>query len=466
MANGDGSPINPTAATAGAITQTGTDAGQSHDRATKSQQGAESVQRGLRHTSTDPDYIVDLEHWERMSHEEIFNTVQRSMQPDAMHAAAQKWLEISAAVGGALFGLNISIQKTLSEKLKGTLADTASDAARTFVQQGTEVQEVMQAVGARIHAAGYGAEAVKNNVPPPVPEKPTSTTNFAAALLGLGAEVPEQAVGGVRSAGEARQLAIAAMKLNYDPTYRPAGQKVPTFVPVDSPGEVNPGTGGGNSWPGTGGGTGGTNGGTGGTSGGTGETGGGTGEQSGNGTQDPNSTDGGQRTDPASVSPASTDGSNSSGTQGTSGTGGGTSSEADTRPAGVDSPGSSVSGRGGGGSGLRPGTSGGGQGGTGGGSTANAPGRSVPGMPGAGNPAAAAAGRAGAAGTSGMPGMGMPGAHGRKDDDEAEHKTPDYLIRDREEELFGPRQRTVPQAIGADIPAAQTRPDEGEGSGR
>ncbi|MCM6777973.1 hypothetical protein NDR87_31245 [Nocardia sp. CDC159] len=59
--------------------------------------------------------------------------------------------------------------------------------------------------------------------------------------------------------------------------------------------------------------------------------------------------------------------------------------------------------------------------------------------------------------------MGMPGAGARKgEDDESERKTPDYLIMDREEELFGLRERTVPQAIGADIPAAQTQPENGE----
>ncbi|MGV9678045.1 hypothetical protein ACWDSJ_22445 [Nocardia sp. NPDC003482] len=466
MANEDSPSANTPEAIARALTGQSVEAIQNHDRATQSQHGAEALQSRLTNSGTDPAYIQGFEDWKSMSHEELYRTVQETMKPGVMHARAKTWLDISAAVSGALFGLNISIQKALPEGFQGEFSVAASEAARKFIKQGTDVQEVIQTVGHRIEAAAYGAEAVKNSVPPPGGFQTGVAKKVDSVWPSLGAEDPQHAVGSVRDDDSSRWAAIAAMQRNYEPTYGPAGRNVPTFVPVDSPGEVNPGTGGGNSWPGTGGGTGGTNGGTGGTSGGPGETGGGTGEQSGNGAQDPNSTDGGQRTDPASVSPASTDGSNSTGTQGTSGNAGGTSPGADTRPAGVDSPGSSVSGRGGGGSGLRPGTSGGGRGGTGGGSTANAPGRSVPGMPGAGNPAAAAAGRAGTAGTSGMPGMGMPGAHGRKDEDEAEHKTPDYLIRDREEELFGPRQRTVPQAIGADIPAAQTRPDEGEGSGR
>lgn len=73
---------------------------------------------------------------------------------------------------------------------------------------------------------------------------------------------------------------------------------------------------------------------------------------------------------------------------------------------------------------------------------APSPGRSVPGQPGrtnqgtpttrAGTPGTTAAAR----GTSGMPGMASPGARGRNEDDD-EHKTPDYLVYERAGELIG-----------------------------
>ena len=52
-----------------------------------------------------------------------------------------------------------------------------------------------------------------------------------------------------------------------------------------------------------------------------------------------------------------------------------------------------------------------------------------------------------------MPGMGAPGGRGEKEED-GEHKTPDYLIIDRTEELIGDLGPATPQALGADVPAA------------
>jgi hypothetical protein len=63
-----------------------------------------------------------------------------------------------------------------------------------------------------------------------------------------------------------------------------------------------------------------------------------------------------------------------------------------------------------------------------------------------------------------MPGMGGMGGTGKKDESEREHKTPDYLIMDREEELFGRQGPTLGGAIGADIPAALFRPEDQERS--
>lgn len=58
--------------------------------------------------------------------------------------------------------------------------------------------------------------------------------------------------------------------------------------------------------------------------------------------------------------------------------------------------------------------------------------------------------------------MMSPGAGRRGGEDDDEHKTPDYLIRDREEELFGPRISSLNGVLGADAPAAQPADDRGD----
>ncbi|WP_280363408.1 hypothetical protein [Nocardia wallacei] len=450
---GETTPLNPQQAVAGFLVGVDLPTHQIIQRAEKTQDGSRIMQGQLAYNSTDPDYIPDVEHWNQkdLSHQEIYNRVQE-MQPDAMHTSAKKWGEISAGLGGAIFGLNLSIQKALSDGIQGQFGDAALTAARKFVDQATDVQEVIRVVGLRIETAAYGAEAVKRSVPPPAASSPGSTTGSLADVLEtVGAQSPGAAVTNGTGEEELYQQAILAMQTNYDPTYHPAGQGVPTFAPVDSPGDDGNGPPN-NGWtPGTGGPS------AAGTDGNTGSADG----QSGTGEQQ-------AQADPADTATAS-DSSNAAGSQGSQ------AANSNQQGAGATSPngnqttaagfGSGSGGRGGG-SGSSGGFGSGGSGRPGG--SAGGAGRSGTGVPGAGNPAAAAALGAGKAGTAvpGMPGMGG-GAPGRKgEDDEKERKTPDYLVMDREEELLGTRERTVPQAIGADIPAAQTQPDNGGGQKR
>ncbi|WP_280315062.1 hypothetical protein [Nocardia wallacei] len=417
--------------------------------ARQTQHGAGLVEQNISHSGTDPAYIADIEHWEKVPHAEIYKQVQ-AMDPVSMHEKAGVWSDISAGVSGGLFGLHLSIQKALSEGLAGKAGDAGQLAARKFIDQATDVQEVIKAVSVRLNSVAYGAEALKRLVPPPVTTTPESTTAVQSSVAALypaltGGATPGATIGVGVSEDDQYRLAITAMQQNYDPIYRPAGENVPTFVPVDSPGDDGNGPVD-NGWtPGTGGPS---------TSGTDGRTGADDGRS---GTGEPQA-----QTDPTSTTAAS-DSSNSAGSQGNQGT------NQNQQGTGTGSPsGSQTTAAGfGGGTGGRGGGSGSGGFGSGGigrpGSTAGGPGRSGTGVPGAVNPAAAAAqgaGQPGTPGIGGMPGMGA-GAPGRKgEDDEKEHKTPDYLVMDREEELLGRRERTVPQAIGADIPAAQTRPDD------
>ncbi|MFF4022084.1 hypothetical protein ACFYY5_04495 [Nocardia elegans] len=418
--------------------------------ADQAQRGAQQVQQGIHHQSTDPSYIKDLEPWERLDHQTIYTMV-NSIKSDVMHDHAKSWHNIAAALGGGLFGLNISIQKELSDGFHGQFAGAAADAAKKFVQQATDVQEVITTVGARITAAAYGAEAAKLAVPPPDTTSAPATTAADVLTLALGAAPPAPTIDKGKADAEKLQLAIDAMHNNYDPTYRPAGDGVPTFVPVDNPGgdgTNSPNSGLSNSGNGinNAGNPGGPN------SGGN--------EHKPGDSTDKSDPDASQQTDPASASQSGLS-SNQPGSQNASNPATSSLPGSDTRPSGFDS--TNAAGYGGGpGSGVGSyGTHGGSSG-----TQSGGPGRSIPGVPGGGNPAAASAfgARPGQPGLGGMPGMGGMGGTGKKDESEREHKTPDYLIMDREEELFGRQGPTLGGAIGADIPAAQFRPEDQERS--
>lgn len=420
------------------------------------QAGAEKQQQGLAHGGTDPAYITNMEAFENVSHEEMYNAAQQ-MQPGVMQQFGDKWVEMSAAISGAVTGLMIQTSRA-SSSLEGAMAMAGEAAGKRFVTEASDFSTVLSAVGHRVKAAAYGSEAVKGSVPPPV----TSTAGVTSgdqsippvlAVLVDGA-APATAADTARQKEELRQQAIAVMNTTYKPTYQPAGDNVPTFVAPTQPG------GGGATDSGGGSGAGGSGG---------GGTGSGNGDGSGNdpGSQDPADTGDTETasTDDQSASEGS-DSGDSNGADANEDQDGGTTDPASTNPAstnpaatapGATTPGgnpSGGSGSAGGGSGA-----GAGAGSLGGSGAGGVPGAAVPGRPGAGvgvTPTAAGlSGTSGAAGRGmGSPGMMSPGARGGKGEDDEHKSAPDYL-RGIQPELLGPEQAAVPEGIGADAPSTR-----------
>ncbi|MGV9834063.1 hypothetical protein ACWDUL_07670 [Nocardia niigatensis] len=181
-------------------------------RARLSQSGAEHEQSRITMRGLDPDYIRQLEHFPRFSHEQIYSRVQ-AMNPGDMHTAAQVWVSIADSMFGALCTLHATVQATLADALSGHIAQAAEQAARQFVRDATDVAEIAHGTGHRMIAAAYGAEAVRKTVPPPVPDGPARTKD------------------------EQYHLALAALDANYVPIYPPAGTAVPAFFALGSPGD-------------------------------------------------------------------------------------------------------------------------------------------------------------------------------------------------------------------------------------
>ena len=425
-------------------------------QAQNQQQGAQFMQSGLQGRSTDPDYINRLERFEGVPHAEIYQHAQE-MNPGAMHSLADTWIKISTEISGGLMGMHMSIQTELAQGIEGQMADAAMATAQKFYTQAHDVQDVIASCGHRVKAAAHAAEVVKMTVPPPagplhsadVPDVVQGMqVALAAQMSGIASDSDSIDVAYKKGVEALRQAAVDAMNNHYTPSYPPAGAGIPTFVPVSAPGEGrdnNSNNSGGNtpgiSRPGTAG-------------DGTQVTGPGKDESADLTTESSESDNPADspRTDPSAL--AAGDGAqNPAGSRLPDSTS--TSAAAGIRPAGFDAAGSGYGPGSGFSSGFgRPG----GNAGTGG------PGRSIAGVPGdataSRTPTGIATAASGRAGMSGMPGMGGAGAK-KSDDPEREHKTPDYLIMDREEELIGPLDPTVPGAIGGDVPAAQPAPRSG-----
>ncbi|MGA6207984.1 hypothetical protein ACPESR_24850 [Nocardia testacea] len=371
------------------------------------------------------------------------------MAPGVMHAFADTYEAVAIALSGGLLGAHLAIQRELSDGLDGQFADAANQAARKFYDQATDVQEVIRSVGLRIKAAAYGAEVVKKSVPPPPTQAPGTNTAVTTSLVDpaqiaqavVGATDPAAAAALDRYKEEQRLVAVETMNMAYKPTYQPAGDGVPTFVPVQAPGD-----GSGPSVPG------GISTGPNGSSTTTSAPGG---DTPGSETPGANETDG-EGTESAGTeedSQTTTAGSNENPTtqQPSTTTGTPTGDPQRTTPSTTTTGSPSVS------TGAPAGTPGGTP-------QAHTPGKTVTATPGgpntSGSPSATATAAGTSRGMSGMPGMMSAGA-GKRGENDDEHKTPDYLIQDREEELFGPRISALGGVLGADAPAAQPADDRG-----
>lgn len=419
---------------------------------------AASSQEALDHDSQDPSYITRMEHFEGIRHHEIYEHAQ-AIKVGAITSMGETWRKIANGLSAKILGSRLALHRVLSEGFGGEFAEAAETAANTFFGGADDLQRAVSAVGYRVGAVAGAAEAVKLSVPPPPNKAPQSgagpmegAADDAAQIAGLfpGAESPSAVADQMRQKEEQRQVAIGVMNSVYKPNYRPAGDGVPTFVPVKAPEDGPPGNGpsnpgGGNpSGPGAPGPSS--------PPGGPGDT---SGEQPGKPTpgEDPqtapaNTESGpgnpaGQQ--PGSPPPGSPQGDSQRSTPASAPSGPpGSPTGSPGSPSGPGSPNSS-----------------GGPGSPGGPNQPPPPGRSVPGVPGgpagpAGNAPPAGAPRGG--GRPPMGGMPMGGASGggRNGNDESERKTPDYLVTDRQDELIGPDQPMMPPTIGDD--AASTRP--------
>lgn len=197
----------------------------SRGRARQAQQGAEREQQRISQGGVDPDYIERLEHFPGMSHEEIYAHAQ-AMNPGAIRAQAAVWVDIADNLSGAVAGLHTTVQSALAEGMRGHIADAAVRAARDFVQWATDITEITHSTGHRMLAASYGAEAVRRTVPPPSADDSNPSATEIATIVG---DPPGDAHSRETAREELHQVAIAAMEANYIPTYPPAGSGVPAF---------------------------------------------------------------------------------------------------------------------------------------------------------------------------------------------------------------------------------------------
>lgn len=414
------------------------------------------------------------EPFEAMSHQEIKAAVD-GMNGGSLRASAEGWTKIGETLEQALNDFRDFITNETNGKWEGLAQDSAAAATGRYATESGKLARAGKLIGTKITEAATGVDQVKASVPP-VSGRSLFEIAFDAGVPGAG--VFKRAF---HAQDESHQEAIQIMRTVYSPVMRQADTKVPRLPEppqVVGPGQKYPDTRG--SAPGIG-----TPGAptpyTGGpnaafpmpqTSTADGPLPGGTpGAGSTPNSYDP-ITPGAQpasndqftaptdaTTTPAAAWTAPAAAAGLDGTRagqsgyGIPGTGGGAGTYSGTGGSGSSTGSGIGAGAGGGAGGYGGGilTGGYGSGGMGsggsgtGGSTGSSPSATASGT--TGTTAAGTAARGGAA-TGGM----MPGAsaRGRGGDDDAEHKTPGYLVNvDNGSELIGNLPLAAPPVIGS-----------------
>lgn len=419
------------------------------------------------------------EAFEAMSHEDIKAAVD-GMNGGSLRASAEGWTKIGEALQQALNDFRDFITTETDGKWEGVAKDSATAATGRYATESGKLAEAGTLIGTKITEAATGVDQVKATVPP-VSKRSLLEVAFDAGMptVGLFKRL-------VHDQDEAHQEAIQIMRTVYTPVMQQADTNVPRLPEpprviaenqgaspsrggapgIGTPGSPTPYTGGPNSgsptplvqtpgspMPGATPGTGSTP------------------DAFNPITPGPQPTSNDQFTAPADAmtNPAETwtapaaatglDGSRAGqSAYGLPGMGGGAGTGTYSGTSGLGStPGSGIgsgAGSGGGGGGVGGGgilTGGYGSGGmgsggsgTGGGAAGASPSATAGGA--SGTTAAGTAARGGAATGGMMPGAG---ARGRGDDD-AEHKTPGYLVNvDNGSELIGNLPLAAPPVIGS-----------------
>ncbi|WP_280257699.1 hypothetical protein [Nocardia abscessus] len=213
-------------------------------RATTAQQNAAAAQARVSTgdaelddlgAGTDPSFVQTIEHFEGMTHEQMYEAVHGPGGMDAagLRTLQRTWFEsYSDLVNLSTFnsmGLARIFGNGLWEGASGTAAQAASNRLSAAANQ---IGRVFDSVANRLDALAWSAEAVRAAVqPPPAAAPPLNPDNQVESILPglINPEYDDQ----TRAAQEqARQAVIRALNSAYTPVFPPAGTDVPAYTSV------------------------------------------------------------------------------------------------------------------------------------------------------------------------------------------------------------------------------------------
>lgn len=183
-------------------------------------------------TGTDPAYTTSDDHFEGMTHQEIYDNVHGlgGLDPTGMRSMRETWRQCSAEIENlSVFNLMGINEIHHSGMWTGAAAAAGQSAAQQFSDVANETGQVFAAVGERVEAMAWAAEAVRAAVPPPVASAGTPNPDSRQQSIVPGLINPQYLDETTAAQRRARDDAILAMNTIYTPSFPPAGASVPAY---------------------------------------------------------------------------------------------------------------------------------------------------------------------------------------------------------------------------------------------
>ncbi|MFC9895177.1 hypothetical protein ACFVMC_15955 [Nocardia sp. NPDC127579] len=172
-------------------------------------------------SGSDPNYITSMEHFESMTHEQIYAGTQQIDAAEIARASVT-WLEAAGTLATAFPLTRASADRVMNSMAwEGAAAEAAYASTRSFAASVDELSGILGQVGARLGGLAAAAEAVKVAVVPPGGSGPVGAiARLLEAANVISAQLAQEAL---------RQEAVLAMNMVYKPAYSLAGTGVPAL---------------------------------------------------------------------------------------------------------------------------------------------------------------------------------------------------------------------------------------------
>jgi hypothetical protein len=190
-------------------------------------------------SGTDPAYTTSDDHFEGMTYQQLYEAVHGDngvggLDPRGLQTMRQVWAECCSDLENLSVFNQLGMNNIFGHGLwQGAAADAAQAASERYSQAANQIGQVFDSVAQRMDSLAWAAEAVRKAVQPPpasvvLNPDPDDRTQSLLPLL------PDPRVTDQASVQQeqARQDAIRALQATYTPSFPPAGANVPAYLNV------------------------------------------------------------------------------------------------------------------------------------------------------------------------------------------------------------------------------------------